>query len=494
MYFYNNPDSHDDTRTIYDPTLTIDSRLHTRLQHPGAQQSEVLRNVAESDTESSDSASDSMDQLSTTIQHTEDPTLTVLSQPATLEVPLLNPTFRNSRHMKDPTRTICTQNLTNTDFINAIGTPKAPVASAKQSSSNHSHTVIVSAISLPTAPKKSKVVKQQHHHMSPERTIMVSASDLQPQTRVDLVSYIDNKKRSIFLCDKLGHGSYNNLYYFSPQQKDPRDDKLVIRVSNKQATPEIIKTEHRGVRVQYDLCGLSDAIGKVVDFGYVRTHPNEYAIMECYGSSLREFLEHSPQYQSLDVIIQFMYQLLQAIDCIHANGYIHLDLKPSNILFKQLPAQTDQELVSHIEFVIIDFGASQASDSDQSIFYKRQMASPAFSPPEVKRLLFGRKSDIWSYGVICYLFCIGKFFFQANGSKLFLHPKPEKIIRNIHKAIDSMDQFLVPDCLSKRDFLKGFKKSKLNHLKDFLKGIFVLDNTVRPSAATLLQHKLFSHI
>lgn len=496
MYFYNNCDDENDTRTILDPTLTVHSYL---LGTRERKQPTVA--VVESSDESNEDSSDEEEILQTIVMNKQttsvdetDPTHTILTEQSP-PVVQLNPVFTNAQKLSDPTRTISTDLMTDTKFLAQLRAPTPAV-----------QTCVVSGIPPEEfGPNVSTLTHTVLMMDSPEvdRTIILSANDLKPKSQVTLVSYVDKKKRSICLGAKLGNGSYNNLFYFSPKQHSAHDDKLVIRVSNKQANSEIIHTEHRGVRLQYHLCGKSDTIGKVIDFGYVQSQKNEYAIMEKYGKSLRNLLESLPEYRSLDVIIHFMRQLLEGIHCIHQNGYVHLDLKPSNILLKKcsdtsVQCGTDSDsdsaepdLVDSVDFVIIDFGAAQQATSDKSIFYKRQMASPAFSPPEVKKLLFGRKSDIWSYGVICYLFCIGKFFFQAKGSKLFLHPKPKTIIRNIHAAIDRIDTELIPDSLSKKQFLKSHKKSKIDTLKDFFKKIFVLDPNQRPNTTTLLQHPLF---
>ena len=107
----------------------------------------------------------------------------------------------------------------------------------------------------------------------------------------------------------------------------------------------------------------------------------------------------------MTIVIKFMKNFLETINVIHKNNYAHLDLKPDNILFKNLLG-IPKTKVQDLDFAIFDFGGAKKFTKDKPKELSNQQASPAFSPPEVKKLHFGKKSDVWAYGIICYLVCI----------------------------------------------------------------------------------------
>ena len=43
-------------------------------------------------------------------------------------------------------------------------------------------------------------------------------------------------------------------------------------------------------------------------------------------------LDNNVSYYNMNVVLNFMYNLLKAIHVIHSNNYAHLDIKPGNIL------------------------------------------------------------------------------------------------------------------------------------------------------------------
>eukprot|EP00828_Plagiopyla_frontata_P002971 TRINITY_DN10704_c0_g2_i1.p1 TRINITY_DN10704_c0_g2~~TRINITY_DN10704_c0_g2_i1.p1 ORF type:complete len:240 (-),score=41.46 TRINITY_DN10704_c0_g2_i1:75-794(-) len=87
-------------------------------------------------------------------------------------------------------------------------------------------------------------------------------------------------------------------------------------------------------------------------------------------------------------------QILEALKYLHNLGLVHLDLKPSNIMFKHKDFK---------EIVILDFGISN--------FYKENKSTkifgltPYYCPPEIKHytlLKISPKADIFSFGIIFY--------------------------------------------------------------------------------------------
>ena len=325
--------------------------------------------------------------------------------------------------------------------------------------------------------------------------LITGGSEIKQNSKLKIISYIDKKLRNIYINKKFGNGSFNGIFKFSIQKDKKIEKELVIRITNSSANEDIVPLELEGIKKQFKLCNICPNIATIVDYGKIFDKLNEYSIVKKYGISLKILLENNPKFLNIGVIIKFMKDFLIAISCIHQNNYGHLDLKPSNILLNDyFKIKKPKQTIKKINFSIIDFGASKEFNNDNSIVIEGQMGSPAFSPPEIKDLKFGKKSDIWSYGVICYLLCLRKFFFKAHGPKIFMNDDKETIIANINKSYKNLLKGLVPNKMDKHEYLKPLSVDTIGVLIDFFKKIFVLDNNKRYNASKLLKHSLFTYI
>ena len=317
---------------------------------------------------------------------------------------------------------------------------------------------------------------------------------------LSLSSYVLNSKYKIYIHKHLNSGSYNNIYSFSNNSSTPADSNLIIRISNDNSTVESINSELKGIKIQYTLSSKSSLIGTVIDYGKLTNYSKnkyykiqEYSIISKYGISLFDLLDNRVKYTNLGVVIKFMKNLLLGINVIHNNHYAHLDLKPENILLKNIYSKSDLRKIkniSEIDFVIVDFGGAKIIRSDKSKEIDGQMASAAFSPPELLEVKFGKKSDIWAYGVICYLVCIKKGFMKAKGSNIFMNTDKKKIEKSIHKAISKISKKIISGSCS-ANYIYPFDNNNLDLLKDFFYTVFKVDPDERPNSSELLKHPLF---
>lgn len=319
---------------------------------------------------------------------------------------------------------------------------------------------------------------------------------------INLLSYIDMKPRKIYIADKLNRGSYNTIYNISATRETVHvGNEIILRISDKKVRPENIKMELRGVRKQHKLSRQNSNIGFVVDYGRLVSKEDvchqEYSILQKYGISLKDTLEYKNTYKNLMVPLNFIRTFLEAIYVVHNSGSAHLDLKPSNILLKNV--LTNSDIVYDLDFALIDFGAVRTFKTDRSKFIKAQMASAAFSPPELTTRYYGKKSDIWAFGVISFLVIQNRFFFAAGGEKLFVNTNTKVIADNITKEMGKLRRIIVPSKFKKRSDIQDYMgpmshDANLAILMDFFLQIFTIDSNQRPTAKKLLNHKLFSLI
>jgi calcium/calmodulin-dependent protein kinase kinase 2 len=99
--------------------------------------------------------------------------------------------------------------------------------------------------------------------------------------------------------------------------------------------------------------------------------------------------------------------LILGIEYLHAQGVVHRDIKPDNLLL------TDDDVLK-----IVDFGVSEMFEKDSDLMTAKSAGSPAFLPPElcVSRhgSISGRAADIWSMGVTLYCLYFGRVPFEKT--------------------------------------------------------------------------------
>ena len=93
---------------------------------------------------------------------------------------------------------------------------------------------------------------------------------------------------------------------------------------------------------------------------------------------------------------KYMRQICQGLKHMHINNYVHLDLKPENIIF---------ETKNSPNIKLIDFGLAAKLDPDSVV--KVSSATIEFSAPEIiEHDSVGFSTDMWAVGVLTYVLCV----------------------------------------------------------------------------------------
>jgi len=121
------------------------------------------------------------------------------------------------------------------------------------------------------------------------------------------------------------------------------------------------------------------------------------------GGSLRDKLNREKRLEVSEAV-EIIGQVGAALDYAHSNGIIHRDIKPTNILFKQLPS-------GQIRVLLSDFGIAGARilEGVQGV-----AGTPYYmSPEQAGGKNVDHRSDIYSLGVVLYEMLTGRVPFDG---------------------------------------------------------------------------------
>ncbi|XP_063260277.1 aurora kinase A isoform X3 [Prinia subflava] len=211
----------------------------------------------------------------------------------------------------------------------------------------------------------------------------------------------ETKKRQWSLDDfeigrPLGKGKFGNVYLAREKQS-----KFIL------ALKVLFKT-------QLEEAGVEHQLRREVEIQSHLRHPN---ILRLYGyfhdvTRVYLILEHAPRgevYRELQRLTKFdeqrtatyITELADALSYCHSKRVIHRDIKPENLL-----------LGSNGELKIADFGWSVHAPSSRRTTL---CGTLDYLPPEmIEGRTHDEKVDIWSLGVLCYEFLVGKPPFETQ--------------------------------------------------------------------------------
>ncbi|MFO1114951.1 MAG: bifunctional serine/threonine-protein kinase/universal stress protein [Beijerinckiaceae bacterium] len=166
-----------------------------------------------------------------------------------------------------------------------------------------------------------------------------------------------------------------------------------------------------------------------------------YIVMEyVQGKLLRPMLDDAPL--AVETVADVGARAAIALDALHRQHVIHLDIKPSNIILRETG-----------EAVLIDFGLSHHEmlpDLLAEEFRLPMGTGPYISPEQVRGIRTDPRSDIFSLGVLLYHLATGERPFgyprtkSALKTRLWRDPTP---LRQLRPEIPGWFQEIVLRCL-----------------------------------------------
>lgn len=164
-------------------------------------------------------------------------------------------------------------------------------------------------------------------------------------------------------------------------------------------------------------------IVSVIDTGCTAT--SEFYIMELYKTSLKQFLGLA--FRQRLPWQEMILKLCDALESLHSQGILHLDINPSNIMLR-----------SNMDPVLIDFGLSRRLGSSAPSISQIPEGTFYYMPPEIWRSLNPTAAtDIYSLGMTVFHFLNGRLpYVTTNTSRLL-----DSHLSIPHPLLASSDQF-----------------------------------------------------
>jgi serine/threonine protein kinase/tetratricopeptide (TPR) repeat protein len=197
----------------------------------------------------------------------------------------------------------------------------------------------------------------------------------------------------------LGKGGMGAVY----KARDHEVDRLVAlkviqpQLANNPAMLRRFKQEmilarqitHRNVVRIFDI-GEADGI-KFITMEYIE------------GVNLKTLIQQRGKFTVEDAL-PIVRQICHALEAAHAEGVIHRDLKPHNIMID-----------SHNKAVVMDFGIAHAPDQSGGTLTGAVIGTPEYmSPEQAQGKRVDARSDIFSLGIIFYELLTGRAPFKAD--------------------------------------------------------------------------------
>ena len=240
---------------------------------------------------------------------------------------------------------------------------------------------------------------------------------------------------------QLGKGGYGKVYQVKNKKSgDIRACKHLSKLSIKN-----LEKFEREINILIN----SDHPNIIKIFEIFESQRSLYIVMEeCKGGEIFDrIIEHiqSKQMYSEKEAAEMFEQVMSAIEYCHKNGICHRDLKPENLLYLNPGPEKNNPIK------VIDFGLSQYISPNKKLSTK--VGTAYYVSPEILQGNYTEKCDVWSAGVILYIFLSGDPPFNGPSDSV-IYSKiaemkfnfPEKKWKNISKdAIDLIKHMIAPE-------------------------------------------------
>lgn len=199
----------------------------------------------------------------------------------------------------------------------------------------------------------------------------------------------------IFPDEVLGSGQFGIVYAGVHRKKGY---PIAIKVIEKLRFPS---NEEAALKNEVAILHQVNFLGIVRLDHMFETVERIFIVMERLDSDMLEMVLNHPDSRLPEHIGKFLiFQIIRALEYLHAKSIAHCDLKPENCL---LIGDKDYPQVK-----LCDFGFARIIG--EKTFRKSVVGTPAYLAPEViKNKGYNRSLDMWAAGVVAYVALSGEF-------------------------------------------------------------------------------------
>ena len=156
-----------------------------------------------------------------------------------------------------------------------------------------------------------------------------------------------------------------------------------------------------------------------------------FIVMAYYsGETLGERLERGalPVVEAVDIVLQ----VARGLDRAHAQGLVHRDVKPANIML------TGEGIVK-----VLDFGLAKVRDASDLTQAGTTLGTASYmSPEQTQGKPVDARSDVWSIGVVLYEALTGLRPFRGDNTPAVLYAIIEKTPEPVRSLRPEVEQGL----------------------------------------------------
>lgn len=157
----------------------------------------------------------------------------------------------------------------------------------------------------------------------------------------------------------------------------------------------------------------------------VKIEMNVYFFFHFYNGGMLSALVKEKENITEKMAAQILHQILLGLMELHANNFIHRDLKPDNILMHfpcLVPDKTlqtrfisswDTEVHNCYHIVIADLGMGR----EEGLTMTEGAGTPLYRAPECDQAYYDSRADILSVGIICYELLFGEPIFTQQRAR-----------------------------------------------------------------------------
>ena len=267
--------------------------------------------------------------------------------------------------------------------------------------------------------------------------------------------------------DHWGEGATSTVYEC---QSLYEPGKFAYKTRRQKKSVEASKAMHNELRI-LQICAKDPhpAIPSLHDYFFDSKDGSIELIMELMeGGELYDWIVEKGKLTEIDAKVIFK-QVVEGVAHLHSLGIVHRDLKPSNLMYVekfQHDAAGTGTGSNHHQVKIMDYDLAKVDYSPEWGGSTPCGTSYYMAPEMCLRRKYGQSVDIWSLGVVLYIFLCGQVPFGGATSD------------SVHRA-----------AVEGRFTMEGTVwKDVSEDAKDLIHTMLRVDPAARPTAAEVLKH------